>query len=549
MRFVLANLRAAFGALRSTADDPDLRRLTLGWLAVWTGKGALLVAILVIAYQAGGPIAAAIVGLVSYLPHAILAPFAGIPTARWAAERVLLATNVVRVMAATLAVLVLAIDVPIEWLYVAVTLEAAAGAFTWPLHMALLPSLARTPAQLVGANVTSTAAEGVGSTVGPALGGLMLVTVGPLGAVVAVVAIYVVAVIALAGVRAPRVGRGDGSVQAVVGQLSAGVRALWRLRGPRLVTVGLVLQTFVRGLLTVLIVVAAIELLGMGEQGVGTLAAAIGLGSFVGAFLAITLAGRERMAPTFVTALAAWGLPIAVVGLVAAPGAALVAMLAVGLSNAFLDISGFTLLQRTSTNDSRVAVLGIVDSVTNVAVALGGLAAPILITWLGIRGALVVTGAILPVAAVLVWVSFRAVQEGGPELVRRSALIREVPLLAPLSLASVEHIADRLQPLHVPEGEWLMREGGVGDHYVLIERGRIEVSRGGVVIRTEGPGSGVGEIALLRNVPRTASVRALEPIDAFTLDRTSFIEAVTGHGASELLAQALVKERLEGSAA
>ncbi len=549
MRFVPANLRAAFGALRSTADDPDLRRLTLGWLAVWTGKGALLVAILVIAYQAGGPVAAAIVGLVSYLPHAILAPFAGIPTARWAAERVLLATNVVRVMAATLAVLVLAIDVPIEWLYVAVTLEAAAGAFTWPLHMALLPSLARTPAQLVGANVTSTAAEGVGSTVGPALGGLMLVTVGPLGAVAAVVAIYVVSVIALAGVRAPRVGRGDGSVQAVVGQLSAGVRALWRLRGPRLVTVGLVLQTFVRGLLTVLIVVAAIELLGMGEQGVGTLAAAIGLGSFVGAFLAITLAGRERMAPTFVTALAAWGLPIAVVGLVAAPGPALVAMLAVGLSNAFLDISGFTLLQRTSTNDSRVAVLGIVDSVTNVAVAAGGLMAPILIAWLGIRGALVVTGAILPVAAGLMWVSFRTVQEGGPELVRRSALIREVPLLAPLSLASVEHIADKLQPLHLAGGEWLMREGEAGDRYVLIEHGRVEVSRGGVVIRTEGPGSGVGEIALLRNVPRTASVRALEPIDAFTLDRSSFIEAVTGHGASELLAQSLVKERLEGTAA
>ncbi len=549
MRRVVASLGPSLDALRLTLVDLDLRRLMLGWFAVWAGKGAFLVVNLVIAYDVGGPVAVGILGLASYLPTAILAPFAGVPVARWRAERVLFGSHVVRVVAVLLAIAVVASGASIEWLYLAVAIDSAAGALTRSLHMALLPCLARTPAQLVAANVTSSASEGVGSFVGPAIGALLLATTGALGADLAVLALYGAAAIAVAAVTAPDVGRGDGSVGAVVAQLSAGVRALARLPGPRLVTIGFGLQTFVRGLLTVLIVVAAIDLLDMGDPGVGLLTAAIGLGGVVGAIAAITLAGRARLVPPYAVALAMWGLPILVMGLLVSPAVAVAAMLVVGLSNAMLDVAGFTLIQRTSPNESRVAVLGLVESVAAAGPALGGLVAPVLIAALGIQAALVVSGAVLPIAAVALWPFLRRVDEGGAAPAGRVALIRGVPLFAPLSLASVEHLAGRLQPIRFDTGAWLMREGEPGDRFVILEHGSAVISRGGHILHTEGPGAGIGEIALLQDIPRTASAQALEPIEAQTLGRAAFLEAVTGTASSQAMALAFVRTRLAADAA
>jgi MFS family permease len=198
----------------------------------------------------------------------------------------------------------------------------------------------------------------------------------------------------------------------------------------RLVIACLGLQTFVRGLLTVLTVVAAIELLGMGDPGVGALNAAIGLGGLAGAIAAITLAGRRRLGPPFAVALAGWGAPIAVMGIVVAPPVAILAMAAVGLSNAVLDVAGFTLLQRMTPNASRVAVFGVLDSVAALGPALGGLLAPVLIATWGIQGALVATGVILPVAALLALPRLRDIGVGSPEAIRREALIRRQPLFA-----------------------------------------------------------------------------------------------------------------------
>ena len=247
----------------------------------------------------------------------------------------------IRAVAIALAVVVIALRLPVELLFGVVALEAGTGAFSRPLHMALLPAVAATPAQLVAANVTSSAAEGLGTFLGPALAGILLVASGPLGATVAVLAIYAVGV---AGHRSGFGCRWSGAPTARRGPSSAScprASGRWRhLAGPRLVVFALGLQTLVRGLLTVLLVVAAIELLGLGEPGVGALNAAMGLGGLLGAVGAITLAGRDRLTPAFGLALAGWGAPIAVIGLLVHPAVALVAMVAVGVSNALIDVSG-----------------------------------------------------------------------------------------------------------------------------------------------------------------------------------------------------------------
>jgi Cyclic nucleotide-binding domain/Major Facilitator Superfamily len=535
-------LAPAVGSLRTAIAEPATRRLIVAWFAIVAGKWMLLVTTLVIAYDRGGPLAVGILGVVRYLTPALVAPFAGVPAARWLPLDVLRATNTARTLAAAGIVLVVATDAPLAALLAMVALEAGTGAFTRPLHVGLLPACASSPAQLIAANVTSSAAEGLGTFLGPAVASVLFVTTGPLGALVAVVAIYGIALVALAGARIATVGRRSNGP--VVSGILSGMGAAARLSGARLVLVGFAAQTFVRGLLTVLTVVAAIELLGLGEPGVGTLNAAMGLGALLGAGVSITLTARARLSPVFILALIGWGAPIALIGLVAQPAVAILAMVVVGVSNALVDVAGFTIVQRTTPNEARIAVLGMTDGVANLGPALGGVVAPLLLEAFGIRGALVATGVILPVAASVLAVTMRNLDEGGPSAARRVELLRGQPLFAPLSLVTVEHLAATLTPASYEPGAWLMQQGDRGEDYILIEDGEIEVLQDDRVLRRLGAGSGVGEIALVHDVPRTASIRAVGTVEGFSLDREAFLEAVTGQAASRSAAMDLAGQRL-----
>lgn len=544
--WLAGRLDPAVGSLRTAMAERAVRRLVIAWFAVVAGKWTLLVTTLVIAYDRGGPVAVGILGVVRYLTPAIVAPFAGVPASRWTLLAVLRATNIGRTIAAVGIAIVVATDAPFAALALMVGLEAGIGAFTRPCHMGLLPACANTPGQLVAANVTSSAAEGLGTFVGPAVAGILLVSVGPLGAVVAVAAVYAAGVLAIARTQIALVGRRGGAVTPamVLADVLAGVRAIAGLPGPRLVIVGFAAQTFVRGALTVLTVVASIELLGTGEAGVGALNAAMGLGGLLGAGASLTLAGRTRLGPSFVAALVGWGAPIAIIGLVVSPLVALVAMFAIGLSNSFLDVAGYTLVQRTTPNQSRVSMLGLIDGVSNLGPALGGLVAPLMIASVGVEGALVLTGAFLPLVALALGTAARNLDEGGPAAARRVELLRTQPLFAPLSLATVEHLSATLVPLRFEPGALLIREGDAGDHYFLIDTGEVEALQGERRLRGLGPGDGVGEIALIQDVPRTASVRAVRPVEAFRMDREAFLEAVTGHAASHAAAVSVASQRL-----
>jgi hypothetical protein len=540
----LGRVDSSVGALRTAVADATVRRLLVAWLSVNAGQWALLVTTLVVAYAAGGAVGVGIIGLARYLAPTLLAPFVGLPAARWPPEVVLGGTNAIRTVAVIAIAAMVAADAPFTIVLVAVAVEAGAGAFSRPLHMAMLPAVATTPQQLIAANVTSGAAEGLGTFLGPAVASVLLVATGPIGALLAIVAIYASGVVSIARLRLAHVGRRTPSGDTALTEMFAGFHAAIGLAGPRLVIACLSVQTFVRGLLNVLIVVAAIELLGLGEPGVGTLNAIVGLGGLLGAIAAISLAGRDRLGPAFAVSLAGWGAPIAIIGLFANPAVAMAAMVGVGVSNAVLDVTGYTLAQRLTPNTARVALLGLIDSAANAGPALGGLLAPALVAWLGISGALIVAGAILPITAILAWPSLQRLDERSPAAARRVDLLRGQPLFVPLSLATIEHLASLLGQVRAEEGTWLMREGDVGDRYLLIDEGEADVLQGGQVIGTIGPGGGIGEIALLHDVPRTASVRATTPIAAFSLDRSAFLEAVTGHPVSRAAAETVASQRL-----
>ena len=307
---------------------------------------------------------------------------------------------------------------------------------------------------------------------------------------------------------------------------------------------GFAAQTFVRGLLTTLIVVSAINVLGLGDAGIGWLSAAMGVGGLISAVLSTGDAVRHRLGVVFVAALVGWGLPIAFIGGWPIALIAFGALLINGFCNATLDVAGYTLLQRALPSAAVVTVLGFLEALIGFAIAAGSLVSPLLIGTLGIQGALVVTGGMLPLVAVVI----------GPMLLRRTdetvipedqlAAFRRVPLFEPLPLTTLEDLARCAQPVTFAAGDYLMREGEPGDRYLVLTDGQVQVSQSSHVLRACGPGEGIGEIALLRRVPRTATVQAITVTEAYALHGGAFISAITGHRLVSASADSLITERL-----
>jgi len=324
----------------------------------------------------------------------------------------------------------------------------------------------------------------------------------------------------------------------------AGLRAL-RTHPQAALVLGLFgAQTLVRGMLSVLIVAGAIELLGMGEEGVGYLNAAIGAGGLIGALSAMGIIGQRRMALPFFAGLVLWGAPILVTGLAPAAAVALLAMAVVGAGNAVLDVAGFTLLQRTVPNAVRGSVFGVLEALVMLAVGIGAVAGTLLVGLVGLRGAWIATGAVLPLLAILSWRGMAAADERAVIPERELALLRGVPMFEVLPLTALEQVAADLRPMRFAAGDPVIRQGDVGDHFYVIAAGEVEVRVGERVVRREGPGESFGEVALLRDVPRTAGVVAATDLELYALEREAFTSAVTGDHQSRLAADEVIDTHL-----
>jgi signal-transduction protein with cAMP-binding, CBS, and nucleotidyltransferase domain len=181
-------------------------------------------------------------------------------------------------------------------------------------------------------------------------------------------------------------------------------------------------------------------------------------------------------------------------------------------------------------------------------VALGSLVAPLVVEAIGARGALVVVGVLLPALIAVSWRRLREIDRAtapAPEL----ELVQAVELFAPLSVAAKEHVARALVPVDVRAGDAVVRVGEPGDRFYVLASGELEVEAGGRRSRLDRTGDYLGEIALLRSIPRTATVTALSDARLYALEREDFLAAVTGHSAVSAAADAVVERRLAGAAA
>ena len=303
-------------------------------------------------------------------------------------------------------------------------------------------------------------------------------------------------------------------------------------------------QTFVRGCLNVLIVVAAFDVLDSGGEAVGYMTAAIGVGGLIGGLGAMTLGGK-RLAVSFGLALVFWGVPLVLIGPWPELAVAVVLLAVVGAANSVEDVAGFTLLQRLVSDQVLTRVLGVTWSLAMGGVALGSIAAPLVVEVVGPGTAFVVVGSILPLVTLAAYRRLTEIDRAvapAPEL----ELVERVPMFGPLSVAAKERVAANLVPLSADAGQVVIRAGEVGDRFYIVAEGELEVSAEGLQA-TAAEADYFGEIALLRDVPRTATVTALVDSRLYALQREDFLAAVTGHEAAHAAGHALVDERLARS--
>ena len=227
----------------------------------------------------------------------------------------------------------------------------------------------------------------------------------------------------------------------------------------------------------------------------------------------------------------------------------MLALALMGIGNTFVDVAGLTLVQRAVPDEVLARVFGVIQMLWLASMGIGAALAPVLISWLGVEGALIAAGAILPalVAVSATTVARIDAQAAAPDAEELKILVA-VPIFAPLPGGSLEHLAARLVPLRVDPGTVIVREGDEGDRFYLVAEGELDVSQDGASISELGPGGYFGEIALLRDIARTATVTATTVSVLYALDREEFLAAVTGHPQSAEAAESVMSARLSGPA-
>ena len=538
-------VRESREAVAGTLASPNLLRTQLSFGLIWSSEWAFTTALAVVAYQSGGAAAVGLVGVLRMLPAALAAPFASALAERRAREQVLALVGVVRGAALAAAFVAYTAGAPAGVLYALAVVAAVVFVVHHPVHSALLPALCRTPQELTTANVVRGVLDAVSSLAGPLLAALALALSGP-----EVVFAAAALISAWSGALMLRVRYERAALHAppkgtrLLADVREGIAALRAHADARLLVVLCTAQTFVRGALNILAVVIALDLLAMGDAGVGIVSAAVGAGAIVGSISTTMLVAGRRLAAWFGVGLVLWGLPLVFIGAWPALTPALVMLALVGVGNAIVDVACFTVLARIVPDAILARVFGVLESLIAASIALGSIVAPIAIAVAGVRGALVAIGVLLPFLVAATWRRLKALDAGVAVRDAEIEALRRVPLLRPLPVPTIEYLATRLRVVDVPAGEDVFHQGDAGDDFYVIVDGRADCVGDGRLIRTMGPGDGFGEIALLRDVPRTTTITARDPLRLFALAQEHFVPAVSGYTDSAGEAEAMVGSHL-----
>lgn len=537
-------MTAVHDSLRAFTDvvrNPRVRKIQIAGAAATLGTWAYAVALPVYAYHAGGARAVGLLFFARFVLAAVAAPWLGVLADRWSRRQLMAYADAARLAIFAAMAAVASAGGSAWFVYVlAVSSTIVSGSYG-PAQSALMPSLVDSPEELTAANLVGNTIASVGMFAGPALGGVLLATSGPAAVFAANAATFLWSLLWV--VQVPRDERpATARERQAVRDLANGMRTVAGNRALRAIIGLSAAQAAVAGAFEVLLVVLALRLLHSGNAGVGWLNTAVGAGAIAGALAVAVVAHRRRLAGGLGLGVLLCGLPIAATVSFLHFGVALVLVGLVGAGGVLVDVTGVTLIQRSAENDVLGRVFGALQSLVLAGLAIGSISAPALVSWLGPRAALVATGLFLPALLVPLWTQLRRIDAAGRVEERPLALLRAIPMFALLPEPTIERLAGLAVPVSVPAGAAVFTRGDAGDRFYVIESGR-------AVVETERPteldrGGFFGEIALLRDAPRSATVRAVGDLGLYALERDDFLAAVTGHAPSREAAERVVDVRL-----
>ncbi len=527
-------------------SNPDMRRIQLAWAGVSFYTWSFAIALGVYAFEVGGATAVGVAGLVRLLPGALASPLAGLLGDRHSRRATLLSSALAGGGAIATAAVATTLHAPAALVFALAGLFTVVSSAYVPAEGALLPAVARTPQELAAANVAHSTMDNIGFLAASVMTGLLLATTSPQVAEAAAAVVALGSAALLAGLRSDRrpAYAGAAGASGIVGEVARGARALLADARVRLLGAALTLLVFFEGAADVLVVILALDLLELDQGNVGFLNAAWGVGALAGGAALALLMDRGNLAAGLLLGSLVAGAAMALPGAWVAPVVAYLAWLGMGAGYTFVEVAARTLLQRLGSDETLARVLGFLETSRLGAMALGSIAAPALVALLGTRGALIAMGALLPLFALTRWSALRGFEIGAPVHERRYSLLRRNPIFDPLPIATLERLTRNMVPVRAGAGEEIITQGDHGDRFYLIDRGEVEILEDGIVRRRERDGESFGEIALLRDVPRTATVRTIRETRLLALDRDHFIDAVTGHLRSHEVARAVAAERL-----
>lgn len=531
----LIGLRQSLSTLHAALSTSAMRRILIGYFAFAATEWAAWVAILLYAFDEGGTRAVGLVALAQLLPAIVVAPIGSAMSERLTRQTAVVVAY--GALSASMAALwlVSAAHGPSVTFYAAAVVSNCVVTLCRPAHYAALPRMADSAEELVAANSASSTVESLGVFAGPALIAVVIPWLG-LPSVFLVLGVLDLAAVAwIATVRTERPTAAAAQIRAdgvePSGFVTAAREGLVELRTVPGATTLLALigvQFVLIGMLDVLAVVFPQQVLGTGPTGPSVVIAASGIGGLVGAAATVLLVGRARMTPPFIAGFLGATVFFALISVTQVLATAAVLAGLSGFARAFIDVSGRTLLQRNVREDTLARVFGIQESVLMAGLAVGSVVAPVAVALAGPRGAFVVAGLLPAALALAAWPSLRRLDHDavlpGPDF----ALLRRVSLFSPLAPARLELLSRTAASVQVGAGDVVIHEGDVGDRFYVVADGEVSVFRDDREVARLGVADHFGEVALLRDAPRNATVTATVASRLLAIGREDFLSAVTG---------------------
>ncbi|MEO6124137.1 MAG: cyclic nucleotide-binding domain-containing protein [Ilumatobacteraceae bacterium] len=542
------SVKSRHAPMRTAMANRPLGRILVAYAAANVAEWALWVSVLVYSFERGGSDTAGFAAIALLVPAAAIAPFAGRAADGPRPEHVLFTAHLVQAAALLAAALLAASEAPSAAVIVAAAFAITAVTFVRPSISVVVPGLVVAPRDLIAANLILGNVDSVSVLAGPLVASALLSIDGTVSVFAACAVLWALAA-ALVHIPASRrpshsdldhdnIATDRGSR---ISDVLCALRELSRRRGsvPLLVVLGA--QYALIGALDLLVVNLALRELHLGAAGPGLLSASFGVGAVGGGIASTLIVGRRRLAWVMTVALAMIAAALAVLGIWTTLAVALSVLPLAGVSRSLLDVSGRMLLQRCAPPDSVASVFAILEALAGLGILCGSVMVQVLVAGSGVRAAIIGVAIFFVVVGASTARSLRHADQHADAPVVEIRLLRKVELLAPLPGPVLESLARESISIELDAGAVIVREGEVGDRYYVIAAGMADVFVEGVRVRTMSRGQGFGEIALLADVARTATVVATTPISLLALERLRFLESVTGHDASARVAWAVAR--------